>query len=148
MTIGEFCNREVVIATQDSTIVEVAKRMRQYHVGDVVVVDSSGSENKPVGIITDRDIVLKIVAGEVDHHAVIAGDVMSREILIGREQDGIWATLQRMRSHGVRRLPVVNDRGGLEGIVTVDDLLELLSEELLSLSRLVNREIEREKERT
>lgn len=147
MTIGEFCNREVVIATQDSTIVEVAKRMRQHHVGDVVVVDSSGSENKPIGIITDRDIVLKIVAGEADHNSVIAGDVMSRELLLGREQDGIWVTLQRMRSHGVRRLPVVNDRGGLEGIVTVDDLLELLSEELLSLSRLVNREIEREKQR-
>lgn len=148
MTIGEFCNREVVIATRDSTICEVAKRMRQYHVGDVVVVDSSGSENKPIGIITDRDIVLKIVAGAVDHNAVIAGDVMSGELLLGREQDGIWVTLQRMRSHGVRRLPVVNDRGGLEGIVTVDDLLELLSEELLSLSRLVNREIEREKEGT
>lgn len=147
MTIGEFCNREVVIAAQDSSIVEVAKRMRQYHVGDVVVVDSSGSENKPIGILTDRDIVLKIVAGEVDHNSVIAGDVMSRELLLGRAQDGIWVTLQRMRSHGVRRLPVVNDRGGLEGIVTVDDLLELLSEELLSLSRLVNREIEREKER-
>lgn len=148
MTIGEFCNREVVIATRETTIVEVAKRMRQYHVGDVVVVDSGGNENKPVGIVTDRDIVLKAVAGEVDHSSVIAGDVMSHELLLGREQDGIWVTLQRMRSHGVRRLPVVNDRGGLEGIVTVDDLLELLSEELLSLSRLVNREIEREKERT
>lgn len=147
MTIGEFCNREVVVAPKESTIVEVAKLMRQHHVGDVVVVDSSGDENVPVGIITDRDIVLEIIAREVDQNTVAVGDVMSHELVMAKEQDGIWVTLQRMRSYGVRRLPVINERGGLEGILTVDDLLDLLSEELLLLAGVVKREIDQEKNR-
>ncbi len=144
MTVGKICNREVVITTPEATLIAVAKLMREYHVGDVVVVTQRGDESVPVGIITDRDIVLAIVASEVNLDAVVAGDIMSHELLTAREQDSIWDILQRMRSHGVRRLPVVNERGGLEGILSVNDFLELISEELLALAQVARRQQQRE----
>jgi CBS domain-containing protein len=146
MTVGKICNREVVITTPEATLIAVAKLMREYHVGDVVVVKARGDEKVPVGIITDRDIVLAIVASEVDLDAVLAGDIMSHELLTAGEQESIWDVLQRMRSHGVRRLPVVNARGGLEGILSVNDFLELISEELLALAQVATRQQQREKE--
>jgi CBS domain-containing protein len=146
MTVGKICNREVVITTPEATLIAVAKLMREYHVGDVVVVNARGDEKVPVGIITDRDIVLAIVASEIDLDAVLAGDIMSHELLTAGEQESIWDVLQRMRSHGVRRLPVVNARGGLEGILSVNDFLELISEELLALAQVATRQQQREKE--
>jgi CBS domain-containing protein len=146
MTVGKICNREVVITTPEATLIEVAKLMREYHVGNVVVVNARGAEKVPVGIITDRDIVLAIVASEVDLDAVLAGDIMSHELLTAGEDESIWDVLQRMRSHGVRRLPVVNARGGLEGILSVNDFLELISEELLALAQVATRQQQREKE--
>jgi CBS domain-containing protein len=146
MTVGKICNREVVITTPEATLIAVAKLMREYHVGDVVVVNARGDEKVPVGIITDRDIVLAIVASEIDLDAVLAGDIMSHELLTAGEQESIWDVLQRMRSHGVRRLPVVNTRGGLEGILSVNDFLELISDELLALAQVATRQQQREKE--
>jgi CBS domain-containing protein len=134
MTVGEFCNREVVIAERETTIVEAAKLMRKHHVGDLVVVDRREEMNIPVGIITDRDIVVEIIAGEISLDSACTGDVMSFELTTAKEHDGILEALQKMRSLGIRRMPVVNDRGGLEGILAVDDVLELLAEELALLA--------------
>lgn len=136
MPIGEICTREVVIADTKSSIVEVAQLMRTYHVGDVIVVERREAGTIPVGIITDRDIVVELIAREVDLDSVTAGDVMSYELVSVQEKDDIWATLQHMRGKGVRRLPVVNDQGGLEGVVAFDDLIELLAEELTQLARI------------
>jgi CBS domain-containing protein len=148
MTVGKVCSREVVVASKDSTIIDVARLMRQHHVGDVVIVDSNGNgdQPKPIGIITDRDIVVELIACEVSFDAVSVGDVMSFELTTAREQDSIWKTLHRLRTKGVRRIPVVNDEGGLEGILTVDDLLELLAEELILLAKVPAREQMLEKE--
>ncbi len=137
MSVGEFCNRQVVIASPESDIVSVAKLMRQHHVGDVVVVQDKGGEGKvPVGIITDRDLVIELVAKEVALDSVSVGDVMSFELLSCREADGIWDVLQRMQAKGIRRLVVVNDAGSLVGILTVDDILELLAEEMTGLAKI------------
>jgi CBS domain-containing protein len=119
--------------------------MRTYHVGDVVIVDRGKEPPVPIGIITDRDIVVELIAAEVPLDTVTVGDVMSRELVIAREEEGIWECLQRMRARGVRRVPVVNEQGGLEGILTVDDLLGLFSEELLALAKVPTREVVREK---
>lgn len=145
MNVGEFCSREVVIASEEATIVEIAQLMRKHHVGDVVIVDRSKSPPVPIGIVTDRDIVVELVAAEVPLGAVSVGDVMSYDLATAREDEAVWDALQRMRTRGVRRLPVVNAQGGLEGILALDDLLELLSEELGSLARVPAREIVREK---
>jgi len=145
MTVGEFCNREVVIAERETTIVEAAKLMRKYHVGDLVVVDRREEMNIPVGIITDRDIVVEIIAGEVSLDSACTGDVMSFELTTAKEHDGILEALQKMRGLGIRRMPVVNDRGGLEGILAVDDVLELLAEELTLLASAATQGQEKEK---
>jgi CBS domain-containing protein len=136
MTVGHFCNREVVICGRESTIVEVAQLMRQHHVGDLVIVEDREDVTVPVGIITDRDLVVELIADEVDLDAVTVGDVMSYELVTARTDDSIWETLKRMRGQGVRRIPVVNDQGGLEGILALDDILELLAEELSMLAKV------------
>ena len=136
MTAGHFCNREVVITDQQSTIVEAAQLMRRHHVGDVVVIEERDDVTRPVGIITDRDIVVELIAEEVDLKAVTVGDVMSYDLVTITEQNSIWDTLTQMRRQGIRRLPVVNDQGGLEGILTMDDILVLLTDELNQLAKV------------
>ena len=139
MSIGKFCTREVVVTEKHTGIVELAQLMRTHHVGDVVVVEKQGDLLVPVGIITDRDIVVELIAAEVDVDSVTTGDVMSQELITAREKEGIWDTLQQMRSKGIHRVPVVNEVGGLEGILTVDDLIELLAEELVFLAKIAGR---------
>ena len=135
MTVGKFCNREVIIADKNSSIAEIAKLMRKHHVGDVVLVNDKGGRATPIGILTDRDIVIELIACDVPLDSVSAGDVMSYELVTAREEDSIWDTLQRMRAKGIRRVPVVNDKDELEGILSVDDLLELFAEELNLLAK-------------
>ena len=137
MSVGEFCNRQVVIANRDSSIVEVAQLMRHYHVGDVVIVeDKDASLRVPVGIITDRDITIELIAQEVALESVTAGDVMSFELATATETDTVWDTMQIMRGRRIRRVVVVNDQGGLEGILTVDDLIEMFAEQLTTLAKV------------
>jgi len=144
MSVGEFCNREVIIANKDTSLVDIAQLMRQHHVGSVVIVETVAQNNIPVGIITDRDIVLEIVAPQLDLNAVTAGDVMSGDLITAREVDGLWETLKRMRSHGVRRVPVINDETVLLGILSVDDVLEILANEFTELVSLMNKERHKE----
>ena len=147
MSIGAFCTREVVIAERDTGVVELAQLMRKHHVGDVVVVEKQGDLVVPVGIITDRDIVVELIAAQVDLDSVTTGDIMNPELITAMEKEGIWDTLQRMRSKGIRRLPVINEDGGLEGILTVDDLIELLADELALLAKIAGRGLELEEEK-
>ena len=128
MLVSEFCNREVVIVDRATTILEAAKLMRSEHVGDLVVTDNRNGQQVPVGILTDRDIVVELLAEEIELDKVSVGDAMSYELLSVKEQDGLQETIEKMSGHGVRRLPVVGDAGELVGIVTVDDLIELIAE--------------------
>jgi CBS domain-containing protein len=147
MSVGELCNREVVVVGPDASILEAVKLMREHHVGDIVVVEQRPSEPVPVGILTDRDIVIEVLAEEVDPQSVSVRDVMSDSLVTAREDEDLLDIVGRMRLHGVRRVPVVNQQGGLEGIVTVDDILELLAEQMNGLAALVKVEQQRERER-
>ncbi len=144
MPIGEICNREVVFATRDTSILETAQLMRRHHVGDLVVVDEKNDKRIPVGIVTDRDIVIEVIAKEADINSLTAGDIMGPELVTTREAEGVFETIQLMRLKGVRRMPVVDHHGGLVGIVSVDDLVELLAEEMSELAKLISREQVRE----
>ena len=144
MPIGEICNRDVVIVQPGSTAREAAQLMRQHHVGDVVVVEERGGKRIPVGIVTDRDLVVEIAAPELDPSAITVGDIMAQDVATVKENTGIFEAIQYMRSKGVRRLPVVDGNGGLVGILALDDMLELLAEELLALSKLVKYEQKKE----
>lgn len=144
MSVGEYCNREVVVTQKNIGIQEAARLMREFHVGDLIVVERIDDKNVPIGIITDRDLVIEILAQDISLDSVTVGDVMQANPATAQEQDGLWDTLKRMRSLGVRRIPVVNVGGSLEGILTLDDVLELLTEELTDLVKLVKHEIGKE----
>ena len=145
MPIGELCNRDVVFATRDNTVAEAAELMRHHHVGDLVVVEEELGQRLPIGMLTDRDLVVEVLAKNVAINDVTVGDLMSVDLVVAHETDGVYETIQLMRSRGVRRLPVVGQHGGLVGIISVDDLLELLAEEIAGLDRVVSREQQREK---
>jgi CBS domain-containing protein len=144
MPIGEICVRDVVTATRETTIFEAAQLMRVNHVGDLLVVEGSNGSRAPVGIITDRDIVVAVVALKLDASVISVGDVMGARLETVGEEQGVFETIQHMRRSGIRRMPVVNRQGGLVGIVSVDDLVQLLAEEMTDLSKLISRERKKE----
>jgi CBS domain-containing protein len=145
-TIGEICNREVVYVNRDVTVHAACKLMRHYHVGSLVVVDEAGGTRTPVGIITDRDVVVEVDAMDLDAKVITAGDIMSAELVTVPEDLPTLKTIEVMRFKGVRRVPVVNSENRLVGIVTIDDLLEVLAEEITNIAHIVAREQSHEKQ--
>jgi CBS domain-containing protein len=147
MTVGDICNRNVVVAPKGEMIVDAAKRMRTSHVGDLIVVENRHDQHVPIGIVTDRDIVISAVAGDPDHiNYLLVGDVMSEDLVTAREQDSVEVALKKMQERGVRRLPIVNDTGGLVGILTLDDMLQHLTARQCELVALVANEQRRERQ--
>ena len=144
MAVGEICNREVVVAEKTFSVVAAAQLMRTHHVGDLVVVETRDGRTHAVGIVTDRDIVVEVVAAGVDPDALKVGDIMGPEVATVRESEGLFEALRYMRDKGVRRMPVVDHAGALVGILTLDDLLGLLAEEMTELAKLVAHERQRE----
>ncbi len=130
MPISECCNIGVVCCEGDATMPEVAALMRKHHVGDVIVVNNTEAGRVPVGIVTDRDIVIETLALDLDTTVFTAGDIMNMPLITVRETDGLIETLRTMREHKIRRMPVVNEDGTLYGIVTADDIISLLAMEL------------------
>lgn len=144
MSIGEICNHKVVVMQREETIVEAAKLMRDQHVGSVLIVDELDGKRVPVGIVTDRDLVIEVIAPELDADAITVGDIMMTGFTVVKEDTGVFEAIQYMRTKGIRRLPVVDADERLIGIVTLDDLLILLAEELDALAKLVAREQQNE----
>ena len=147
MGIGKFCIRNVVCATRDTTIVEAAHLMRSNHVGDVIVVDETGGARRPIGIVTDRDIVIEIVAAGLDPDLVKVGDLLLQPLATVEEHTSYAETIRLMTARGIRRMPVVNQSGLLVGIITLDDLMHQLTVPLAELSELAIREWRHEVEK-
>lgn len=144
MPIGEICTRQTVVAPQGTSVHQAVKLMRQYHVGDLIVTDHVNG--KPIGIVTDRDIVIEILAQDLDPSGISVDEIMSQDLVVVQEREGVFETVEKMRVKGVRRMPVVNVEGNLVGIVAVDDLIEILAEELGALAKLISREQKHEAE--
>jgi predicted transcriptional regulator len=146
MSVGELCIREVVITEKDASILEAARLMRRYHVGDLIVVERKERGNVPGGIITDRDIILNVVAEGRDATSTHVSDVFISDLATVKEVDSLYDTIHWMRSKGVRRIPVVDEDGYLTGVLSVDDILDYLSDELVTLSKLLLGQRVREEE--
>jgi len=144
MTAGEYCNREVVITGQDVSVTEAAMLMKQHHVGDLVVVEKQGEKTLPIGIITDRDIVIEVIAKKADPDALIIKDIMSTGLVTVEEKQALLDTLTLMQNQGVRRIIVVDAQGSLQGLLSADDAIELIAEAINNLTKLVKREISHE----
>jgi len=145
MSVGEYCNRDVVVVEKTESVRTAVDLMRQHHVGDVVVVDQAGKGARPVGILTDRDIVIELLAEDVALDAVNIGDVMSANPVVVDQAVPLLDALGLMQSKGVRRLPVVDASGLLAGLLTVDDVIELLAEQMNALVGVFANEQDREK---
>lgn len=144
MTAGEYCNREVIITGPESTISEAARLMRQHHVGTLVVVEREGALNRPLGIVTDRDLVVEVLAQEVSVDSVTVRDVMSPDPVQIAEGETLLNTIALMQSRGVRRIIVVDEAGSLQGLMSADDVIELIAEAMNNLTRVVRRELSNE----
>jgi CBS domain-containing protein len=144
MGLSEICNRSVVVTPRGASVEAAARLMREHHVGSLVVVDESARGRKPVGILTDRDVAIEVVAAGVAPASVTVGEIMGPDLVTARESDETWETIQLMRQKGIRRVPVVDARGALVGIVTVDDLLEIIAEEVDGLVKVIAAEQSRE----
>ncbi len=144
MNAGELCNREVITSTRDASIAQVAQIMRDKHVGCVVITDEIAGHISPVGILTDRDLVVEVLAQNVKLDEICAGDIMSFALLKVNEDETVSDVACRMRARGVRRVPVVSSGGDLTGILALDDILVHLSEELSLLSTAIRREFQQE----
>lgn len=141
MPIGDVCIRDVVVAGPDTTVREAAKLMAAHHVGNLVLVrEEAKGRVVPTGIITDRDIVRNVVAEGLDAAAFTLGDLGVRELVTVRSDQGIFECMQHMRLSGIRRVPVVDRDGGLVGIISLDDLTQLLAEEMGELAKVISRE--------
>lgn len=140
MSVGEICNREVIVIQRDEPVLEAARLMRTYHVGALIVIDKPNGRAIPVGIVTDRDLVVEVLATELDETVITVGDIMTQELFTLKENTATYDAIRKT----VRRLPIVDDAGELVGILTLDDVLEILSEEMLDLAKLVRYEQKKE----
>ena len=142
MRAGELCVRDVVIAHEDESVVEAARRMAALGVGDLIVVADEGhGEPRPIGIVTDRDLVVEVLAHPERSPATThLAQVMRSELVLAYEDDDIEAVVAKMRAHVVRRVPIVDRAGGLQGILSVDDVLGWMRDQLQAATRLIERQ--------
>jgi len=138
MLLKDICTPETACCAPGVTVLAAARTMRKLHVGDLVVVDEAGGP--PLGIITDRDIVIEVLGRELDPASVRVADVMRKPVVLVRGSDDAARALERMRTHGVRRVPVVGDDQRLIGIVSLDDLLRQLAADAQALAEVVSSE--------
>jgi len=134
MTILDYCRRNPCTATTDESVREAAKRMDARGVGCVVVIDAAG---KPVGMLTDRDIVVRVLRRRLDLDATTVGETMQGELSTVSIDAPVERAVRRMHVEGVRRIPVVDHGGVLVGIFSADDAIQLLSSEFAGLAEAV-----------
>lgn len=140
MRIADICTRNVVHVAADMSVRDAAVHMRSRHVGTLVVVEQPDGERIPTGIVTDRDIVVSVIAADVDLDALTVGDIMTPEPVTCSEDQELFDAVQIMRSHGVRRLPVLNRMGGLAGLLAADDIFAALGIHMTELARAMTSE--------
>lgn len=147
MQIGELCSREVIVVRPEEPLAEAAREMLQQHVGAVVVVSAKDGRTRPVGIVTDRDVVCRQLERQADLFTLTVGEVMTPDPLTVDEDSGVAEAIERMSARSARRAPVVNADGELVGIVTFDDLLPVLAEQLGALAKLIGTQPQHERRR-
>jgi CBS domain-containing protein len=149
MAIGEICSRDVVFVAKNESCADAARLMREHHVGSLVVVRDRAGTKTPVGMITDRDLAVGVMALGLDAEKTPVEAAMRPEVMVVRESEGLGRAIALMREQGVRRLPVVDAAGALVGVLAADDLIELFGEEMAGLAAVVAKgpRVERERRR-
>ncbi len=147
MILEKIANRNVVTIPEGATMEMAAKAMRERHVGCVVVVEEKGTRKIPVGMVTDRDIVVSTSAFGISPNTVYVRDVMSATLVTARKSDSFNHILMLMKEHGVKRIPIVDSEGVLAGIITTHEMMRVLSDELNVLVQVTDRQHQVESDR-
>ncbi|MCE5338931.1 MAG: CBS domain-containing protein [Methanomicrobiaceae archaeon] len=137
MGIVKCCREQVVAVSLDTPAVDVARIMGEKNVGSVVVISS---DNRPAGILTDRDLAVRVMAQEKNPGEVRAKEVMTRDVVTFQDSMGIYEAIRKMTDEGIRRMPVVDDAGKLIGIVTMDDIIRMLGEEMAIIAKNIEKQ--------
>lgn len=140
MTVGNYCEQNLALLTRDASLQEAAMMMRIHHLGEVIVIDIVNGKNIPVGVVTDRDLVIEIMALDVDVEQISVGNIMSLELITVPEDYSLSETLDIMQQNGVRRLPVVDSGGVLKGLIYMETILKVLCQDLGKMLELINTE--------
>jgi CBS domain-containing protein len=141
MNVGDMCSKNVVQVSQQDSVLKVARIMREQHVSAVIVVDNIEGEIRPQGMITDRDLVLDVLAININPTFVKAEDILTNELICVTETHDVTEALKYLRYYGVRRAPVVNIEGVLVGLFGIEDSLSILSEEFSLLMKLLSSDL-------
>jgi CBS domain-containing protein len=147
MILEKIANRKVATVNGSENLKDAAKIMRDKHVGSLVVVKKEGVREIPIGMLTDRDIVVSTCAFGIPPDGVLVKDVMSSEFVSAKISDSFYHVLHLMKEHGIHRIPIVDSSGGLTGIVSSRELLAVLSDELGIVVQVADRQHEVESER-
>jgi CBS domain-containing protein len=147
MNVGSACKGNVITVREFDDLTTAAQIMRDKHIGYLVVAEPNVSDGtvRPVGVLTDRDIVVGVVARQVDPRTLRAGDVMTRQPVVVEDGDSLEAALGDMRRIGVRRLPVVSRAGQLVGILSLDDVLDVMARQMAAVAGSIDNEIQLER---
>lgn len=141
MRAGELCIRDVVTAGENESALDAARRMARLDVGDLIVVrERPYGQPHPVGIVTDRDLVVHVLAHEAAPSATRIGDVMCRELVTASVDDEIEVVAAKMRAHAVRRVPIVDRLGGLQGVLSIDDVIGWTRDQLETATKMLERQ--------
>lgn len=143
MNVGHICKHKVITAREHDELVGTAQLMRSEHIGYIIVVDPDPTLRDaviPVGVLTDRDIIVSVVARETDPHTLRVEDVMTRHPMVVQESSSVGWAVREMRRMGVRRMPVVDLAGHLVGVLSLDDVLDALAAELLDVAGSIRNE--------
>lgn len=140
MTVGTLCVRKVITVDPDTDVANAAAVMRENHVGYLVVTEPYLGLLTPIGVLTDRDIVIKVIAKGVDPRSVTVRETMTRDPLVAQETADVASTLVRMRGLGVRRVPVVGAGGALVGVLALDDVIGHMAGEMVNLAGSIRNE--------
>ena len=139
MHVSQICTRSLVTCNRDTSAAELARKMRDQHVADVLVIEDHAGRLTPIGLVTDRDLVVEVIARDGDPNQVRAADLMCADLETVLDSELVYDAIWRMRKRQVLRLPVVDAHGALVGVLTADDVAEFLASELTEVARLRKR---------
>lgn len=142
MKVGEICSRNVLAMSATEPLANCAREMKSRNVGAVVIVEGVQGYSKPVGIVTDRDMIRGQFERCADLFCLNASDVMSSDLLLVKEDTDVADALALMSRRAVRRAPVVSTGGELVGIVTFDDLLPVIAAQIAAIAALITSQVE------
>ncbi|HHF7365444.1 TPA: CBS domain-containing protein [Legionella bozemanae] len=137
MRVGEYCNRNVVVINGNESVKNAAELMRSYHVGDLILLEEQQNKKVPIGIVTDRDLVIEVMAAGIKPDSLLVKDILTEPFTCIFENDSLFDALEMMHSKKIRRLPVVNNENALIGIITLDDFIEILAETMVNVVDVV-----------